>query len=425
MRNLNSIAAVKDSWFHGRYRAPLVDSYNFANIPAWIKDWFSPDEKHCPLVKELNSNRHQNFRNIAFILVDGFGWEMFEKWHDRIPSLKSISSDATVSKITAQFPSTTAAQVSTALFALPVSQHGIVEWFYYEPLYDGVIAPLPFSWAGDQTCNTLASLNVDPGELFPFKTIFSQLFYLGISSFSFMQKDIANSPFTKAATKGSHVMPFNNYFEGLCSLRDTIVSSQGQNYFYFYLDAIDSRSHRNGPEAPETFVTTREVFDIIESQLIGPLRDRANDTLIIITADHGQTAVEPPKAHYLNQIIPNIQHFLKLRQNGDPILFGGSPRDLFFYIKDTMIDRAKEEIEAKLIGVADVFKTDELVAANIFGETPVSPRFSERFGNLLILPYPHEQVFWFEKNRFDCHHLGHHGGLSPEEMDIPFIALEL
>jgi hypothetical protein len=41
----------------------------------------------------------------------------------------------------------------------------------------------------------------------------------------------------------------------------------------------------------------------------------------------------------------------------------------------------------------------------------------------MILPHRYESVAWYEKGRFEQKHYGHHGGLTREEMLIPFVAL--
>ncbi|MCX7938993.1 MAG: hypothetical protein N2545_06100, partial [Thermoflexales bacterium] len=63
-----------------------------------------------------------------------------------------------------------------------------------------------------------------------------------------------------------------------------------------------------------------------------------------------------------------------------------------------------------------------LIEAGLFGPEPTTV-FLERVGNLVVLPAPGETVYIFEKDRFEQKYYGHHGGLSPQEMEIPLIAL--
>ena len=59
-----------------------------------------------------------------------------------------------------------------------------------------------------------------------------------------------------------------------------------------------------------------------------------------------------------------------------------------------------------------------------FGPT-ISQQFRGRAGDLVILPYPGESVWWFEKNKFEQKFLGHHGGLTKQELEIPLITWEM
>lgn len=95
----------------------------------------------------------------------------------------------------------------------------------------------------------------------------------------------------------------------------------------------------------------------------------------------------------------------------------GSPRDMFLYIKDYFFEEAEGVLKEKLSGTAEVIRTRDLVAQGYFGED-VSGRFLERLGNLLLLPYPGKTVWWDEKDKFEIRFFGHHGGLTPEEMEV-------
>ena len=51
------------------------------------------------------------------------------------------------------------------------------------------------------------------------------------------------------------------------------------------------------------------------------------------------------------------------------------------------------------------------------GEQDSSKELLARIGDIVILPYAKESVWWLEPGRFDQHYYGHHGGLTPQEMD--------
>ena len=103
---------------------------------------------------------------MVLFLIDGFGWRFFEKFQDA-PFLQQTTRTGTVTKLTSQFPSTTAAHITTIHTGMPVGEHGIFEWYYYEPTLDRVIAPLLYSFAGTPQRDTLKPAGVKASQLFP------------------------------------------------------------------------------------------------------------------------------------------------------------------------------------------------------------------------------------------------------------------
>ena len=63
---------------------------------------------------------------------------------------------------------------------------------------------------------------------------------------------------------------------------------------------------------------------------------------------------------------------------------------------------------------------EELVADGVISEP--SPRLRERLANVVVLPRYGEAVYWHEPGRFVQQLHGQHGGLSPQEMEIPLVA---
>lgn len=78
----------------------------------------------------------------------------------------------------------------------------------------------------------------------------------------------------------------------------------------------------------------------------------------------------------------------------------------------------------RLEGKAEVVKTEWLIENGYFGPE-ISSQFRARVGNLVILSHRYESVWWYEKDRFEQRYYGHHGGLTPQEMEIPLLALEI
>src|SRR5262249_39186757 len=98
-----------------------ADLGNLADLPARI----------APLARQQE--------RVALMLLDASGMRFVER-HAKHPLLQRLE----IEPVASQFPSTTTAHLTTLYTGLPVEQHGLYEWKYYEPLVDDVVIPLPF-----------------------------------------------------------------------------------------------------------------------------------------------------------------------------------------------------------------------------------------------------------------------------------------
>jgi hypothetical protein len=112
-----------------------------------------------------------------------------------------------------------------------------------------------------------------------------------------------------------------------------------------------------------------------------------------------------------------VERFLKSNRSGQLLVPAGSARDMFLYVKDDLLDEARHFLATRLEGTADVVKVGELIEGGYFGPV-ISPEFRARVGNLVILPYRHEATWWYVKDKYEQKFYGHHGGLTPQEMEI-------
>jgi len=143
--------------------------------------------------------------------------------------------------------------------------------------------------------------------------------------------------------------------------------------------------------------------------------------MLLVTADHGQTEVDPDTTVFVNQTLPTLEHYLKRDRKGNVLAPAGSARDLFLHIRPDAIDDAQASLERHLDGKAEVFRVSDLMAQGFFGPV-ISDTFRARVADLVVLPYRYQSVWWYEKGKFEQNFYGHHGGLTPEEMETIFLA---
>lgn len=423
MINQDSIQKVNDSKFSSQFVKPLYSSYCFSNIPDFILSLFGDTEKPARLPKSVVDSQvfTQGIDRVVFFLVDGLGWGLLEKIKGNSSFLKRIEGEGVISKLTAMFPSTTAGHVSCVATGLTSGESGIFEWYYYEPKLDRVIAPLLFSFAGDKTPGTLANSGITPADIYPTKNIYSRYLHLGVEAYAFVPKEYAFSPFNNAISTGAQVRPYKTLPQGLTLATDVINSSKTKTSYYFYFPTVDSVAHEFGASSPFTASEAEAFFLVFEKVFLNNLSTKGK-TLILISADHGGANTDPNTTYYLNIKAPEIRQWLKTNKSGDIIAPGGSCRDFFLYVKEENIDEALTFLRDKLSGIAEVYKTQQLMDAGFFGPGELSQEFLSRVGNILILSYEGQSVWWFEKGKFEQHYFGHHGGLTPGEMEIPLLS---
>ena len=376
MLNQESIQAVQEATFDQIFCKPLYENYCFARIPATLKRLLIGPTQDFQGLPNSALIDQEHYECLIVILVDGFGWRFLKNYLEELPFLQRFLTQGIVSKLTSQFPSTTAAHLTCLHTGLPVGQTGVYEWFYYEPLANAIVAPLPFSFAGDPA-NSLLQSGIKPENLFPFPTIYQDLKSFGIPSTLFYHRSYALSPFSQITGKGATIIPYASCAEGIFRLAD-LLSHKPRGYFYFYFGEIDSASHRYGPDSPEVDTLIRESFALLEKRLGNHPVLKNPKTALIITADHGLISTSPSKTIYLNHLCPELLEWMKKDFKGHPLAPAGSPRDYFLYIKEPFLEEAYQLLKLRLEGKANIYRIQTLIENGIFGPQPPSSRFFER-----------------------------------------------
>lgn len=417
MLNDKSLSAIEKARFFYKDRTlcpPLYDSYCFSKIPGTLKKLLGlegdglPEDCYVP----------GKYDSVIVILLDGFGWEFLQKNREAYPFLSRFFNEGIVSKLTSQFPSTTAAHITTLCTGQEVGQTGIYEWYMYEPKLGRVMAPLLFSLAGE---NEAGSLKIGAEEILPSNRFFKELQKQGAASSSFQHVTISNSIYSRWMFEGSRRVSFKKLPEGLSVLAEQ-VSSGG--LFYFYFGDIDTTCHHRGMDSSSVQKNIKTCFLALE-QFWQKLSQVKTKTALIVTADHGMMPISPKTTYFLNKEIPEIQDWLAVGKEGNILTPAGSCRDYFLHLRPDKVELAKKHLTEVLKDKALVFTTEELIEKRFFGSKPVSSAFRGRVGNLVILPDEEQTVWWYEKGKYDQKFFAMHGGLSPREMETIFLFLAL
>jgi len=394
---------------------PNYHNGGFAGLPHVVKSLLGGKSFPLPL-----DGFQAEYENVILCFIDGFGWRHFEKFGAH-PFLDRFTCNRAAVKLTSQFPSTTSGHVTCIHSGLDVGQSGVFEWNYYEPLLDAMIVPLLFSFSGTAQRDQLKPTGIDARRLYPTHTVYQDLKKLGVTSTIFQHREYTPSTYSDILFKGATARGFKTLPETLLNLKNALENAHGKNYFFLYYDKIDTISHDYGPASAHVEAEVDVFLHLMEKFVT---QTKKGKTLLLLTADHGQCEIDPATTIYLNKVFPQLPKLIKTNQKGQLLVPGGSCRDHFLYIQDEALEEAQALLAKGLEGKADVVRTEELIAQGYFGPQ-VSETFRAHVGNLVILSYRYESIWWYEKGKFEQKYYGHHGGLTPQEMEIPLLAMEL
>jgi len=400
---------------------PDYEGYCLSNVPTKILSLFGVQDSGPTLPPDALGNvETAGVEKVVLLVCDGFGYREWKN-QERSGFVKSISERGVVKPITTVFPSTTAAALTSISTGLTPQEHGLPECYVYMSELGEIIVSLPFTRPGEYGRDTLAGV-LDPKTLFDERTIFQRLKAEGVKSVALLSRSLAHTVYSTLSSAGSDLASYMTASDLAVSLRRRVEESRGPILFYAYWPYIDTVEHTYGPNTEEAKVEASLISHALQEGFLSKLKKEVSkETLIMVTADHGQVNVVPENLVYMNRWTTLAKAFARA-PSGKSILPWGGARDVFMQIEEDLLDEAKGYLEEKFDGTASVVKTDELIRLGLFGLNKPSRRFRRRAGNLMILPHG-KNTAWYRYRRGDSLRVkGHHGGLTWDEMTIPLAA---
>jgi hypothetical protein len=393
---------------------PIYEDYAFGNIPSTIEHLLTGADRAPLLPADCFGGDYPQPEKIVVFFVDSFGWQHWQEYRQRFRTTARVVEKGTLTPISALFPSTTAAAVSTLNLGVLPSRHALYEWNVYIPAYGEVIQSLAFSPLGRRATDLCLQRGYDPAKLLEVhETVHQRLARHGVRSVQFANRSYAGSAYNSIASAGAEVIGHGTLAEALVQLKEAIAQTDGKALFDFYWASIDTIAHLYGPgtayhasEVAGFWRTFDEVFRDVESP----------DTLYLFIADHGHVYADMRETFYINERIPELAGCLPLSPTGNPIYPNGSPRDVFLHVKPELKETAIEVLKSHLGEDALIMPMEAAIDAGLFGPQAVGAELRRRLGDILILPYLGRFVWWRERGIMENRFYGHHGGLTPEEV---------
>ncbi len=349
-----------------------------ANLACSLLNYYGITPPNTTL-PQADALLNKPYRNVVVLLLDGMG-EYNLKMHLKEDGFFQRHRQAVYSST---FPPTTVAATTAMNSGLTPNQSGWLGWVGYFPYIDRNIV---YFWNVDN--DTGERMTMDVAQTYvPYESLPSQLRNIGVEAHYL-------APF---------VPPYPKGYDAFCEHIAKLCQQPGQRFIYAYWDEPDHTMHETGVEGDNI----RALMESLEKRT-EQLANELEDTLLIITADHGHITTYNAD---LSQYPEIVQCLVRM-----PSMEG---RALNLFVKDGM----KETFEKAF---QDTFGTDfrlmtrqQVLNEQLLGLGVNHPLLEKMLGDYLAVATGNVCI-----NNQGQGNVGNHAGMTEAEMCIPLIAVE-
>lgn len=346
-----------------------------------------------PTLPELDAALATNPRHVALLLIDGAGV---------IPTDNALPPDSYLrthraATVTSIFPSTTTAATTSYYNGMSAYEHGWLGWqLYFKEYASDVTTFMRTSYYTHRPVEGPQPATA----LMPYETIFDKI--RKIDPAVMLRTIYAFETYAEhSADENLRISEFPE----LCDRLAQISQKDERGYTIAYWGEPDSSMHEYGVGAPESI----RQFKYLDEK-IRLLSARLNDTLLIVTADHG---LINSTSHDISKM-PDIMDCLVL----PPSIEG---RAAGFYVKAHKRNAFERAFKARfgnqflLLSRADVYRT------GIFGRGRRHPKFDDFIGDYVACATGDTSITYNVPELSGHKLIGMHAGLTEDEMLVPVV----
>lgn len=364
----------------------LIDyDHCITNLTSSIQAYYGlkPNYKTNSIADEYLAQKE--YQNVIVMVFDAMGSKIIQK----NTTVNHFLQKKMVSSMKSTYPPTTANCTTAYLSGKNPVETGWLGWSSY-------FAPI------DQCIDNF--INVDSLTKEPFL------------AFNVAEKFISYEELGKQIEKQNKDVTYYTFWpkfkeNGCISLKQLenrlihLCNQPGKKYIYVYWDEPDATMH-------ETGTCNNHIKKILNdiAKLLRNFERKTKDSIAFVSADHGQLdVVEIPLYTYYD-----LYSCLKRVPSIDS-------RTPSFFVKEGRKDEFKEKFEQYFHDKFILLTHEEIMQSNIFGSGPKHPLFESMIGDFVAIAIRH---YYFSYSPNGHHFLGHHAGLTNDELEIPLIILQ-
>ncbi len=400
---------------------PKYLDQSILNVPSSICRLLDiPSLPSPPLGKEYLSVLGDDVENVIYILVDAMAYQRLRDWMEEDGSLiwNKFRESGVFAPITSISPSTTSAAITTFWSGTTPSEHGVTGYEMWMKEY-GMIANMilhrPASFRGGSEGLEFAGFEAD--SFLPVKKFGTHLSEHGVSAHSFQHYSISKSGLSQSFLQDAELHGTSTLPDVWISLREMLESKQGEKtYSWVYWGDYDGSAHFFGPDAERPKADFMNFSQVFEEYFLGRIgKELKENTVVIVGADHGQIWTDKKNDDF---DLKNHPEFLKLLQMQPT----GENRLAFLYVRPGKIEDVRNYISKTWPEQFTVVDSGKALSWGLFGSGPFHKNIQSRIGDLIVIAKGDAYLWWADKPNPLT---GRHGGLSDQEMIVPFLAARL
>lgn len=354
--------------------------------------------------KLISSNELKKYKNVILLVIDGLGYNYLIEKKDSF-LYKNIRG-----RMSSVFLPTTAAALTTLTTGVAPQQHALTGWFVFLKEIGILSMILPFlPRIGGEVFN---NKGYDMKDIVGSKSFTSKI---KAESYSLLPDYLITGSYTKAMAIKSKILGYKtNSFDSLFNTINKIVhkKSNKRKYLYAYWDRLDGLGHKFGVNSKKHnshFYNIDKKIKKLANKLKG------TNSCLLITADHGQM-------NSSGETIIKLENHPKLKECLTMPL-SGEGRVCYCYVHPSKAKDFENYVKTKMSNYCWIFKSEELIKKNFFGLGEVNPNLFDRVGDYILIMkknYLLKDNIEFKKKE----HIGHHAGVSADEMYVPLIVID-
>jgi predicted AlkP superfamily pyrophosphatase or phosphodiesterase len=337
---------------------------------------------------------------VVLLIFDGLGTELLQRHLSPQSALRQYAR----ADLDSVFPPTTTAVTTSLYSGLSPAEHGWLGWSLYFKEYGRAVDCFPNR---DSITKTTVSAENAAFGLMPYEHIFDRITAVkrqapGLYNLASQGVKTYNRAGTRIETQS-----VGDIFSRVAEL----CAQDGDKFIFSYWPQPDGVSHEYGPWSQEV----KDSIEEIDREFAAAL-PQLRDALIIITADHGQTEIDPPT---LLDEYPEIWECLIM----PPCV---EPRALSFFVK---ADRKRQFKRSFLKAFGQDFillSQGQALRQGIFGPGRPHPKTLGVLGDFMAIATGRRILSYRNRTIAPPPHptfKGHHAGITREELKVPLIVI--